>query len=103
MHMTGERRDLNLVPGKEHNWPIDHIEAELLVVLRVFLASVPLPLLDPEARDDLEKLAAFPAVASSGAITHTGHNSVPSLCGVTDGSSALRPVTSGFCAKTCPD
>jgi hypothetical protein len=103
MHMTGERRDLNLVPGKEYNWPIDRIECELLGVLRVFLAAAPVSLFDPSARADLQRLAAPPVVASSSGITHTGYTSTSGLSGVTGGAAPPQPVTSGCCAKTCPD
>ena len=98
--MTSERRDLNTGPGKEHWWPIDDIERDLLAVLRVFLVAVAASSFDTSALVELQGLAAKPVPSAAGAITHTGYFSVT---GVTGGSSPAKPLTLGLCAKTCPD
>jgi hypothetical protein len=103
-HMTGERRDLNAGPGKEHLWLIDDIERELLGVVRVFLGALAGAPFDATALADLQALAPRTPVATSGMITHTGYIGVTGGPGTGPARTDVRTTapTSGFCAKTQP-
>ena len=85
MHLTTERDDLNMIPGKTSDWPIDALEAEIILTLHEFLANTSASDFDLVARAELNTIASV----STGPMMMALHTCVrtmspyPSFCATT--------------------